>query len=170
MEETGGRRYLVLLIGTLAGPGPATELLRLSRRQPSTFHAVVPVSVPEYGLTWTEGQALADATERMQIMTEFGGAMGLSIQVEVVPSDDPVEAVRRVVAAASEPYHELIVIDRPRGVQRWLQDRAIDDLKRDPGLPLTRLEANPPMPQGKDFDLEELRQLFKDFLRQTASE
>jgi hypothetical protein len=31
MGEEGQRRYLVLAMGTLAGPGPATELLRLSR-------------------------------------------------------------------------------------------------------------------------------------------
>jgi hypothetical protein len=58
MGDEGQRRYLVLAMGTLAGPGPATELLRLSRRQPSLFHVVVPVTVPEYGWTWTEGQAL----------------------------------------------------------------------------------------------------------------
>jgi hypothetical protein len=47
MGEEGQHRYLVLVMGTLAGPGPATELLRLSRRQPSFFHVVVPVTVPE---------------------------------------------------------------------------------------------------------------------------
>ena len=63
MEETRHRRYLVLLIGTLAGPGPATELLRLSRPEPSFFHALVPATVPEYGGTWTEAQSVADARD-----------------------------------------------------------------------------------------------------------
>jgi hypothetical protein len=165
MGEEGQRRYLVLAMGTLAGPGPAAELLRLSRQQPSVFHFVVPTTVPEYGWTWTEGQALADATERMQIMTEFGRAMGLNIDVEVVSSDEPVEAVRQALTTASEPYHEIIVIDRPRGVRRWLASHALDELRRDPGLPLTRLEANPPMRQGKHFEVDELRQHFQEYLR-----
>jgi hypothetical protein len=165
MEETRQRRYLVLAIGTLAGPGPAAELLRLSRREPSFFQFVVLASVPEYGWTWTEAQRVADAEERIQIMTEFGQAMGLNIQAEVVPSDDPVEVVRQAVERASEPFDEIIVIDRAKGLRRWAEDRALDELKRDPGLPLTRLEANPPLRQGKDFDLDELRRLFQDFLR-----
>jgi hypothetical protein len=161
------RRYVVLVIGLLAGPGPATELLRLSRQQPSFFHFVVPATVPEYGMTWTEGQALADARERIQIMTEFGTAMGLDVTAEVLPTDDPVDAVRRVVGDASQPFDELIVVDRAKGVRRWVKDRALDELKRDPGLPIVRLEANPPLPQGKDFDIGELRRLFREFLDRT---
>ena len=168
MGEEGQRRYLVLAMGTLAGPGPATELLRLSREQPSVFRVVVPVTVPDYGWTWTEGQALADATERMQIMTEFGRAMGLHIDVEVVSSGDPVEVVQQANTTASEPYQEIIVVDRPRWVRRWLADHAVDELRRDPGLPLTRLEANPPMRQGKHFDVDELRQYFQEYLKRTA--
>lgn len=169
MGEEGQRRYLVLAVGTLAGPGPATELLRLSRRQPSLFHLVVPVTVPEYGWTWTEGQALADAKERMQIMTEFGRAMGLNIDVEVDSSDDCVEVVRQAVISASEPYDEIIVIDRPQGVRRWFADHAIDELRDDPGLPLTRLDADPPMRQGKHFDTDELRKDFQDYLKRTVT-
>jgi hypothetical protein len=123
---------------------------------------VVPATVPQYGLTWTEGQALADAEQRVQILIEFGTAMGLNIQAEVLPSDDPVDAVRRVAREAS--FEELIVIDRAKGVRRWVGERALDELRRDPGLPLRRLEANPPLPQGKDFDMAELRRLFQDFL------
>ena len=167
MGDKGHRRYLVLAIGTLAGPGPATELLHLSRQRPSVFHFVMPVTIPDYGWTWTEGQARADAEERMRIMTEFGRTMGLNIEVDVVSSDDPVEVVRQAVATASEPYHEIIVIDRPRGVQRWLASHAVDELRRDPGLPLTRLEADPPMRQGKHFDVDELRQHFQEYLKRT---
>lgn len=169
MDESGQRRYLVLLIGSLAGPGPASEMLRRSRQQPSLFHVVVPATVPEYGWTWTEGQALADARERIQILTEFGGAMGLNIRAEVLPTDDPVDAVRRVVGNASQPFDELMVIDRAKGIRRWIEDRSLDELRRDPGLPLVRLEANPPIPQGKDFDIDELRRLFQEFLSRTET-
>jgi hypothetical protein len=168
MDQPEDRRYLVLLIGTLAGPGPATEFLRLSHQHPSFFHLVVPATIPEYGWTWSEGQSLADAQERIQLMTEFGEAMGLSVLAEVVPTNDPVDAVRRVIGNASEPFHELIVIDRAKGVRRWLGDRALEELKRDPGLPLTRLEANPPMRQGKPVDADELRRLFQEFMNRTA--
>lgn len=123
----------------------------MSRQQPSVFHFVVAVTIPDYGWTLTEGQTLTDATERMQIMTEFGRAMGLNIDVEVVSSDDTVEVVRRAVTTASVPYDEVIVIDRARGGRRWLGEHVVDQLRRDPGLPLTRLAANPPMRQGKHF-------------------
>jgi hypothetical protein len=168
VDERENRRYVVLLIGTLAGPGPATELLRLSRRQPSFFHLVVPATVPQYGWTWTEGQALADAQERIQIMAEFGGAMGLNVRAEVLPTNDPVDAVRRVVGNASTPFDELIVIDRGKGIRRWLGDRALDELRRDPGLPLIRFEADPPLPQGEEFDMAELRRLFQEFLNRSG--
>jgi hypothetical protein len=39
--------------------------------------------------------ALADAQERIQIMTEFGSAMGLNVRAEVLPTDDPVGAPGR---------------------------------------------------------------------------
>jgi hypothetical protein len=167
MSEPDVRRYVVLLIGTLAGPGPATELLRLSQQQPSSFHLVVPATVPESGWTWTEGQALAEARQRIEIMTEFGTAMGLDVRAEVLPTDDPVDSVRRVVGDASERFDELIVIDRAKGIRRWVEDRALEDLRRDPGLPVTRLEADPPLRQGKDFDVDELRRLFQEFLDRT---
>ena len=40
---------------------------------------LVPAVVPEYGWTWTEGQSLADAEERIQLVTEFGGAPAIRI-------------------------------------------------------------------------------------------
>lgn len=163
MDETP-RRYLVLVIGTLAGPGPASELLDISRRAPSEFHFVVPATVPGYGWTWTEGQPAADGRERLKIMLEFGGAMGLRVTGEVRETDDPVEIVRQVVAEAEEPFDELVVIDRARGLRLWLEGHALDELRRDPALPLTRFQADPPMRQGRDFDLDELRARFREFL------
>ena len=65
------RRYLVLVVGMLAGPSAGEQLYRLSKRQPSTFHFVVPTTVPDYGLTWAEGQARKDAKERLDIMLAF---------------------------------------------------------------------------------------------------
>jgi hypothetical protein len=163
MDETR-RRFLVLVIGTLAGPGPAAELLDLSRRTPSTFHFVVPATVPGYGWTWTEGQPLADGRQRLEIMLEFGAAMGLEVTGEVRETPDPVEIVREVVGETTSPYDELIVIDRARGLRRWLENRALEELRRDPGLPITRLEADPPLRQGPGFDLVELRARFREFL------
>jgi hypothetical protein len=166
MHETGERRFLVLVIGTLAGPGPASQLLRLAQREPSIFHFVVPATVPNYGWTWTEGQPLADAEQRLQIMMEFGTEMGMAVRGEVRESDDPVEVVRQVVREASQPYDDLIVIDRARGMRLWLEGRALAELTRDPGLPISRFEADPPIRQGKHFDLDELRVHFRDFLAQ----
>jgi hypothetical protein len=79
-----------------------------------------------------------------------------------------VEFVRRAIATATDSYDEIIVTDRPRGVRRRLAAHAVDEVRRDPGLPLTRLEADPPMRQGSILTLMELRQHFHEFLRRTT--
>ena len=75
------------------------------------------------------------------------------------------EVVRQAVTTASDPYDEIIVIDRPQGVRRWLADHAIAELRRDPGLPLTRLEADPLMRKDPD----ELRKHFQEYLKRTVA-
>ena len=163
------RRFVVLVVGMLAGPGAGEQIYRLSREQPSTFHFVVPTTVPDYGLTWTEAQARKDANQRLEIMLEFSRAMGIAVDGEVRNTDDPVEGVRAAVAEAEAPFDELVVIDRPRGVNRWLAKSKIDQLKLDPGLPIRHFEANPPVVQGKHFDLDELRRHFADFQRRMGA-
>jgi hypothetical protein len=53
---------------------------------------------------------------------------------------------------------------------RWLENRALDELRGDPGLPIARLPANPPMRQGKRFNLDELRAHFREFLSHAVVE
>lgn len=165
-EDRDVRRYLVLVVGLLAGPGAGEELYRLSRREPSRFYLLVPATKPEYGWTWSEGQALADATQRLELMLEFTGKLGMQVDGLVYPQAEPVEAVRKAVASAEAPFGELIVIDRPKGhAQRWMAANSLKQLEEDPGLPITHLEANPPMVQGKDYDPEENRRLFEEWRR-----
>lgn len=159
MDDTE-RRYLVVVVGMLVGPDPAEEIYRLSKAGPARFHFLVPPTKPDYGLTWTEDQAVDDARQRLEIMVEFGTAMGMQVSGEVAKTDDPVDATR----AAAPGFDEVIVIDNPRGPRRWCSDSDIADLRVDPGLPLRHLAANPPMTQGKHFDTEELRGHFRQFL------
>lgn len=56
-------------------------------------------------------------------------------------------------------------LEAPRGKDD--EDRALDELRRDSGLPLSRFEADSALEQGKDFDVAELRRLFQEFLNQT---
>jgi hypothetical protein len=154
------RRYLVVVVGMLAGPGPAAQVYRLSRSQPSSFHFLVPATKPDYGLTWTDEQAVADARQRLEIMLEFGTAMGMQVRGDIVRTDDPVDAARH----AADGFDEIIVIDNPRGLRRWRSDKALAELAADPGLPLRHFRANPPLTQGKHFDTAELRVHFQRFL------
>jgi hypothetical protein len=168
MAEEGRdvRRYVVLVVGLLAGPGAGEELYRLSRRQSSRFYLLVPATKPDYGWTWSEGQALADAEQRLELMFEFTGKLGMQVDGVVYSQADPVEAVREAVASAEAPFDELIVIDRPKGhAQRWMAANSLKQLEEDPGLPITHLEANPPMVQGRDYDPDENRRLFEAWRR-----
>jgi hypothetical protein len=160
MMDTTERRYLVLVVGMLAGPGPAAEVYRLSKKQPSRFHFIVPATRPDYGWTWSEGQAIADARQRLEIMLEFGSAMGMEVTGDVARTDDPVDAAR----TAAEGFDEIILIDNPHGLRHWRSDRALADLAVAPGLPMHHFEANPPLKQGKHFDTDELREHFRRFL------
>ena len=161
MTEQQDRGYLVVVVGMLAGPGPAAEVYRLSKKQPSRFHFIVPATKPDYGWTWSEEQALADARERLEIMLEFGSAMGLEVSGDVTRNDDPVDAAR----AAADGFDEIIVIDNPRGLRHWRSDKALAQLAADPGLPLHHFRADPPLSQGKHFDTSELRGHFQRFLQ-----
>lgn len=44
---------------------------------------------PDYGLTWTEGQAYEDARQRLDIMVEFGKKMGAVTTGEAIRTDSP---------------------------------------------------------------------------------
>jgi hypothetical protein len=162
MSETGEaeRRYLVLVVGMLAGPGPGRRLYDLSNAQPSRFHVVVPPTRPDYGLTWTERQAHDDANQRLDIILDFTKQMGMNVSGEVSESDDPVEAVR----AIGSDFDELIVIDNPHGFARWQARKGLAELRTDPGWPLLHLSANPPIVQSKHFDLDRLKNEFARFL------
>lgn len=48
-EDREVRRYLVLVVGMLAGPNAGEGLYRLSQSQPSRFRLVVPATKPDYG-------------------------------------------------------------------------------------------------------------------------
>lgn len=160
MTQGTERRYLVLVVGMLAGPGPASDVYRLSKAQPSSFHFLVPATKPDYGLTWTDGQALADAKQRLEIMLEFGSTMGMRVSGDVARTDDPVDAARE----AADGFDEMIVIDNPHGLKRWRSENELAKLASDPGLPLRHFRANPPHKQGKQFDTAELRVHFQRFL------
>ena len=135
------------------------------------FYLLVPATKPEYGWTWSEAQALADATQRLELMLEFTGKLGMQVDGLVYPQAEPVEAVRKAVASAEAPFDELIVIDRPKGhAQRWMATNSLKQLEEDPGLPITHLEANPPMVQGKDYDPDENRRLFEEWRRGLADQ
>ena len=160
MTQGTERSYLVLIVGMLVGPGPAAELYHLSKTRPSSFHLLVPATKPDYGLTWTDEQALSDAKQRLEIMLEFGTAMGMQVSGDVARTDEPVDAARD----AADGFDEMIVIDNPHGLQRWRSEKELDKLAADPGLPLRHFRANPPHKQGKQFDTAELRVDFQRFL------
>ncbi|CAN5917829.1 hypothetical protein BH23ACT10_BH23ACT10_24310 [soil metagenome] len=163
-------QYLVLVVGMLAGPEAGEQLYRQSQRQPSRFSFVVPAMKPSFGLTWTEEQAADDARERLEMMLGFATDLGMDVEGYVYTIADPVDAVRKLATTAEPAYDELIVIDHPKGTDRWLASSGLRRLETDPGLPITRLHAHPYMEQGKRFDRDEYRRQFEESRRQIRGE
>jgi hypothetical protein len=96
------RSIMVLAVHTLGGPRLGNMLLDLAAEQPTSFHFVVPSTIPEYGWTWTEAQVERDARRRLAVHLEFSRTLGLDVDGEIAPAE-PEELVRRdaVIVAVS---------------------------------------------------------------------
>jgi hypothetical protein len=133
-------RYLVVANQTLAGEPLRREVQSLMRRGPCSFHVVVPATPPREHLTWTEGDAIGLAKERLaQALTMLHGE-GAEATGEVGDAK-PLLAIDD--ALRSREVDAIVLSTLPPGRSRWLGNNLPRRIERRFALPLIHVVAEP---------------------------
>jgi hypothetical protein len=142
-EVSALRRYLVVANQTLGGEHLAEAVKERLAAGECRFHILVPATSPADHAVWTEGEALALATERLEralarfreLGAEADGAVG---------DPSPLEAVHD--ALRDERFDEIILSTLPPGVSRWLGQDLIHRVERAVDVPVTHVVGEPEGP------------------------
>lgn len=108
MESSRDRRVLIVANRTAATPLLLDEVRRLASERPTSFSLLIPDAPKSEHTDWTLELALP-LLER---------AAGRPVE-GLTGEEDPVEAIRRVVA--DQPYDEVLISTLPRRVSKWLR-------------------------------------------------
>jgi GABA permease len=132
------RRYLVVAHRTLVGQHLLDEASRLVAEEPTRFHLVVPVRIPDH--LWTEGAVEAAAKRRLEEgVTAFSGA-GLDVTGEVGDAN-PVYAASTALRHLDYKVDGILLSTLPPGISAWLRVDVVARMRREFDLPLTHLVA-----------------------------
>jgi hypothetical protein len=136
--DASTRRYLVVANQTLGGK----HLLRLVHEYtaagPCRFHVVVPATPPGEHLTWTEGEALAIAQQRLDRALVTFKDHGVEADGQVGDAN-PLLAIQD--ALRREEFDEIILSTLPPGMSRWLKLDLPHRVERSFDVPVTHLVA-----------------------------
>jgi hypothetical protein len=130
------RRYLVVANQTLGG-GHLVSLLRELAEKPSMFHVLVPATPPADHL-WTEGEATAIASRRLEIGLERFRKIGIEVTGEV-GDGRPIQAIDDVLAR--ESFDEIVLSTLPPRLSRWLKLDLVHRVESAYGLPVRHVIA-----------------------------
>jgi GABA permease len=109
---------LVVANQTLGGAALTARLEERSREGPVDFYVVVPATPPKEHLFWTEGEARAIATARLEQCLARLREAGLQADGEVGDAN-PMLAISD--ALRHREVEAVIVATLPAGVSRWLK-------------------------------------------------
>lgn len=112
------RRYLVVANETLGGEPLLARIRELAREGQSQFHLVVPATHPRDHV-WTEGEAWATATARMESALERLTRLGIDVDGEV-GDDSPILAIEDAIREA-DPFDAIVLSTLPPKLSRWLK-------------------------------------------------
>lgn len=112
------RRYLVVANQTLGGEPLLATIRRIAQAGPSAFHLVVPMTPPRDHV-WTEGEARAVATERLEAALERLSAFGIEADGEV-GDERPMLAIEDAIRDGG-PYEAIVLSTLPPRLSRWLK-------------------------------------------------
>ena len=89
------RNYLVVANQTLAGEHLIEEVARRTSSGPSMFHVVVPAAPNREQVTWSEGEALAIAQQRLDAALQAFRALLALTSVSRKTSGSKLSSTRR---------------------------------------------------------------------------
>jgi hypothetical protein len=113
------RRILVVANQTACGEELLAVIGARVREGPCHFTLLVPATPPEQHATWTEGEAKALATRRIdEALARFAAAGGTDAD-GVVGDAHPVRAIDDLLL--DRRYDEIILSTLPPGISRWLK-------------------------------------------------
>jgi len=132
------RTYLVVANQTLGGEPLLQTIRACVTKGPARFFVLVPATPPQDHLTWTEGDAQAIATRRLdRAVAQF---RDLGAEVEGAVGDrSPIQAIRDVLAHRS--FDEIILSTLPPGVSKWMRLDLPRRVERSFGLPVSHVVA-----------------------------
>lgn len=130
------RRYLVVANQTLGGAHLTEKVRETLGAGPCSFHILVPATPPGHFATWTEGEALAVAQERLDaalirfkdLGAEAGGEVG---------DPNPLQAISD--ALLEQTFDEIILSTLPLGASRWLKQDLPHRVERTFSIPVTHI-------------------------------
>jgi len=111
-------RFLVVANQTLGGEPLFARVRELARARPSAFHVVVPATPPKDHV-WTEEEAEAIATSRLDSALELMAALGLEADGEV-GDGSPMLAIEDAIRERG-PFEAIVLSTLPPRMSRWLR-------------------------------------------------
>jgi CRP-like cAMP-binding protein len=126
-------RYLVVANETVGGKALLDEISARNRTGQSQFRVLVPATVPEEGLTWTEAEARAlaqDRLDRVLNQLEELGVQGLGS----VADADPLLAIQD---ASREKRFDEVILSAPSKRSGWMKPDLPRKIKASVSLPVT---------------------------------
>jgi hypothetical protein len=140
-------RYIVVANQTLGADRLYDEVRRCLAAGPCTFHIVVPATPPTDHLTWTEGEARAIASDRLDRALSWFGELGAEVDGEVGDAN-PLLAIWD--ALQNREFDQIILSTLPAGISRWVKMDLPSRVRAEFGLPVSHIVAEPERHQA-DF-------------------
>jgi cell pole-organizing protein PopZ len=138
------RRYLVVANQTLGGEPLAEKVHACLAAGPSRFHILVPATQPQDHAVWTEGEARAIASRRLEQALERLRELGAQADGEV-GDEVPLQAIADAVRG--QTFDEIILSTLPPGLSRWLRQDLPHRVERTFDVTVTHVVGEP---EGED--------------------
>ncbi|MGH2829289.1 MAG: hypothetical protein ACRDJM_02285 [Actinomycetota bacterium] len=130
------RHILIVANQTACGEHLQAVVQQRIAQGPCRFTLVVPARIPEGHLTWTEGQGIALANQRLEEALPKLRAAGAPVE-GVVGDRRPVLAVDDFLRHAE--VDEIIVSTLPPGASKWLRQDLPRRIQRTFDVPVTHV-------------------------------
>jgi hypothetical protein len=128
--------YLIVANLTLGGDALWSEVRDRLASGPCRFHVIVPASHDPMAGTWTEQQARAEASERLERALVKLRGLGAEATGEV----GDIRAVDALLDALDERrYDEVIVSTLPPHASKWLRMDLVSRMRRATDVPITHV-------------------------------